>query len=157
MPATGLLAVSWLLIALPLAGAAVLLLGGRRTDRWGHLLGIATVTASFVLAVLCTVELAGTSGRSVGVDLFTFISTGRLDVSAGLLVDPLSMTFALLITGVGALIHVYSVGYMAHDPRGGGSSPTSTSSSRRCCCWCWATASWPSTWAGRASAWRPTC
>ncbi|GAA4305828.1 NADH-quinone oxidoreductase subunit L [Klenkia terrae] len=116
VPATGLLAVSWLLIALPLAGAAVLLLGGRRTDRWGHLLGIATVTASFVLAVLCTVELAGTSGRSVGVDLFTFISTGRLDVSAGLLVDPLSMTFALLITGVGALIHVYSVGYMAHDP-----------------------------------------
>jgi NADH-quinone oxidoreductase subunit L len=116
VPATGLLAASWLLIALPLAGAAVLLLGGKRTDRWGHLLGIATVTASFVLAVLCTVELAGTSGRSVGVDLFTFISTGRLDVSAGLLVDPLSMTFALLITGVGALIHVYSVGYMAHDP-----------------------------------------
>ncbi|SDG03838.1 NADH-quinone oxidoreductase subunit L [Klenkia brasiliensis] len=116
VPATGLLASSWLLIALPLAGAAVLLLGGRRTDRWGHLLAIGTVTAAFVLAVLSTVELAGLDERSVGVDLFTFISTGRLDVGAGLLVDPLSMTFALLITGVGALIHVYSVGYMAHDP-----------------------------------------
>lgn len=116
VPATGLLSVSWLLIALPLAGAAVLLLGGRRTDRWGHLLAIATVTAAFVLAVLSTVELAGLDERSVGVDLFTFISTGELDVGAGLLVDPLSMTFALLITGVGALIHVYSVGYMAHDP-----------------------------------------
>ncbi len=56
------------------------------------------------------------SDKAVDVDLFTFISTGRLDVSAGLLVDPLSVTFALLITGVGALIHVYSVGYMAHDP-----------------------------------------
>ncbi|SCX46671.1 NADH dehydrogenase subunit L [Klenkia marina] len=116
VPATGLLSLSWLLIALPLAGAAVLLLGGRRTDRWGHLLAITTVTASFVLAVLSTVTLAGLDERSVGVDLFTFISTGQLDVSAGLLVDPLSMTFALLITGVGALIHVYSVGYMAHDP-----------------------------------------
>ena len=116
VPATGLLAVSWLLIALPLAGAAVLLLGGRRTDRWGHLLAIATVTAAFGLAVASAVALAGQEGRSVGVDLFTFISTGQLDVSAGLLIDPLSVTFALLITGVGALIHVYSVGYMAHDP-----------------------------------------
>src|ERR687893_58002 len=71
LPAEGLLAASWLLIALPLAGAAVLLLGGRRTDRWGHLLGCATVVAAFVLGVL--------------------------------------------ITGVGSLIHVYSIGYMSHD------------------------------------------
>ena len=114
-PAEGLIAASWLLIALPLAGAAVLLLGGRRTDRWGHLLGTATALASFVLAVLCTLQLAGTDGRSVGVDLFTFISAGDLDVHAGLLFDPLSAAFVLLITGVGSLIHVYSIGYMAHD------------------------------------------
>ena len=50
-------------------------------------------------------------------DLFTFLDTGSLDVSAGLLVDTLSIMFALLITGVGALIHVYSIGYMAHDVR----------------------------------------
>jgi NADH-quinone oxidoreductase subunit L len=50
------------------------------------------------------------------VDLFTFISTGSLDVQAGLLFDPLSAAFVLLITGVGSLIHVYSIGYMAHDP-----------------------------------------
>src|SRR4051795_10608184 len=118
LPATGLLASSWLLIALPLLGAAVLLLGGRRTDRWGHLLGTATVALSFVLGLLCTVQLAGLeeSGRSVGVDLFTFISAGNLDVRAGLLFDPLSAAFVLLITGVGSLIHVYSIGYMAHDP-----------------------------------------
>ena len=117
-PAQGLIAASWLLIALPLAGAAVLLLGGRRTDRWGHLLGTATVVLSFVLGLLCTVQLAGLDegGRSVGVDLFTFISAGNLDVRAGLLFDPLSAAFVLLITGVGSLIHIYSIGYMAHDP-----------------------------------------
>ncbi|MGY1761147.1 NADH-quinone oxidoreductase subunit L [Geodermatophilus sp. SYSU D00779] len=113
-PADGLIAASWLLIALPLAGAAVLLLGGRRTDRWGHLLGTGTVVAAFALGLLCTLQL---DGRRVDVDLFTFVSTGSLDVQAGLLFDPLSAVFVLLITGVGALIHVYSIGYMAHDPR----------------------------------------
>ncbi|MGK5171031.1 NADH-quinone oxidoreductase subunit L [Geodermatophilus sp. CPCC 205761] len=114
VPADGLLVASWLLIALPLAGAAVLLLGGRRTDRWGHLLGTGTVVAAFVLGLLCTFAV---DGRQVDVDLFTFISSGSLDVQAGLLVDPLSVAFVLLITGVGALIHIYSIGYMAHDPR----------------------------------------
>ncbi len=114
VPADGLLSASWLLIALPLAGAAVLLLGGRRTDRWGHLLGTGTVVAAFVLALACTLQL---DERQVAVDLFTFIDSGSLDVRAGLLFDPLSAVFVLLITGVGALIHVYSIGYMAHDPR----------------------------------------
>src|ERR671917_2005229 len=113
-PADGLITSSWLLIALPLAGAAVLLLGGRRTDRWGHLLGTGTVVAAFVLGLLCTLQL---DGRRLDVDLFTFVATGSLDVQAGLLFDPLSAVFVLLITGVGALIHVYSIGYMAHDPR----------------------------------------
>jgi len=116
MPAEGLLAWSWLVIALPLAGAAVLLVGGRRTDRWGHVLGTATVLGSFVLALLAAIQLSGLAHRSVGVDLFTFISAGSLDVRAGLLIDPLSVGFMLLITGVGALIHIYSIGYMAHDP-----------------------------------------
>ena len=117
VPAEGLLSSSWLLIALPLAGAAVLLLGGRRTDRWGHLLGTATVVAAFVIGLLCTIQLAGLEEKSVGIDLYTFISAGDLDVRTGLLFDPLSAAFVLLITGVGSLIHVYSIGYMAHDPR----------------------------------------
>src|SRR3712207_5081772 len=116
LPAEGLLAASLLLIALPLAGAAVLLLGGRRTDRWGHLLGTATVVAAFVLALLCTFALAGVEERTVGVDLFTFIAAWSLDLSAGLLYDPLSAAFVLLITGVVSLIHIYSIGYIAHDP-----------------------------------------
>ena len=115
LPSSGLLSYSWLLIALPLAGAAVLLLGGRRTDRWGHLLGTATVVTAFVLGLLCTFQLAGLAERSVEVELFTFIATGELDVRAGLLYDPLSAIFVLLITGVGSLIHIYSIGYMAHD------------------------------------------
>jgi NADH-quinone oxidoreductase subunit L len=115
--AEGLLSATWLVIALPLLGAAVLLLGGRRTDRWGHLLGTATVVAAFLLALVCTVQLAGLDEPVVDADLFTFVSAGSLEISAGLLVDPLSATFMLLITGVGGLIHVYSIGYMAHDPR----------------------------------------
>jgi NADH-quinone oxidoreductase subunit L len=111
-----MLAASWLLIALPLAGAAVLLLGGRRTDRWGHLLGTATVVAAFLIGLACTIQLAGLDQRSVNLDLFTFVRVGSLDVPAGLLFDPLSAVFVLLITGVGALIHIYSIGYMAHDP-----------------------------------------
>jgi NADH-quinone oxidoreductase subunit L len=55
VPAEGLFAASWLLIALPLAGAAVLLLAGRRADRWGHLLGCATVVAAFVLGLVLTI------------------------------------------------------------------------------------------------------
>ena len=77
MPAEGLLAWSWLLIALPLAGAAVLLLGGRRTDRWGHLLGTATVRRLVRRsALLCGDPARRAGAKSVGVDLFTFISAG---------------------------------------------------------------------------------
>src|SRR3712207_6791535 len=116
LPAAGLLASSWLVIALPLAGAAIPLLGGRRTDRWGHPLGTATVLAAFAPALAYPVQLAGVQERSAEIDLFTFISSGELDVHAGLLYDPLSAVFVLLITGVGSLIHIYSIGYMAHDP-----------------------------------------
>ncbi|MFD0656459.1 NADH-quinone oxidoreductase subunit L [Thermocatellispora tengchongensis] len=103
------------MIALPLLGAAILLLGGRRTDRWGHLLGVVMSLASFAVAVLAFVELLGMSGdqRRREIELFQFIP-GMVDM--GLLIDPLSIAFALLITGVGSLIHIYSIGYMSHDP-----------------------------------------
>jgi NADH-quinone oxidoreductase subunit L len=114
-PATGTLSSMWLLIALPLAGATILLLLGRRADKWGHLLGCATVGASFVLGLTYFFTLRGLENRSVSRELFSFIAVGDLKIDAGLLYDPLSAVFVLLITGVGFLIHVYSIGYMEHD------------------------------------------
>ncbi|GAA0222959.1 NADH-quinone oxidoreductase subunit L [Actinomadura nitritigenes] len=118
MKAEGIQAASWLLIALPLAGAAILLLGGRRTDKWGHLLGVATPVASFAIGVAMLVQMLGydDAARRRTVHLWDFISVGGFKIGMDLLVDPLSISFVLLITGVGSLIHVYSVGYMAEDP-----------------------------------------
>lgn len=109
---------AWLLIALPLASAAVLLIGGRRTDRWGHLLGVATPVASFVLGVVVFAQMLSlpADSRSVSMPLYSWIPAGSFQVDVGLLLDPLSICFVLLITGVGSLIHIYSVAYMAEDP-----------------------------------------
>ncbi len=108
-----------LVLALPAFGAVVLLLGGRRTDRWGHLLGTATVVGSFVCSLWLFVSILGrgTEDRQIALDLWTWFSAGDWTVQLGLLYDPLSALFLLLITGVGSLIHVYSIGYMAHDER----------------------------------------
>jgi len=106
-----------LLIALPLAGAIVLLVGGRLLDRVGHLIGCATVLAAFVLGVAIFFHVQGqpAADQLNTVTVFTWMQSGRLDIDFGLLVDPLSITFVLLITGVGSLIHIYSIGYMSHD------------------------------------------
>ena len=118
--ATGALSTAaWLLIALPLFGAAVLLLGGKRTNRWGHLLGCATVALSFVLALVVFFALKGKAmeSRQAVSTLFSWVPVSGFRADVGILVDPLSTVFMLLITGVGALIHIYSIGYMEHDPR----------------------------------------
>ncbi|MGF7236126.1 MAG: NADH-quinone oxidoreductase subunit L [Frankia sp.] len=116
--ATGVFTATWLLLVLPLAGAAVLLLGGRRTDRTGHLIGTFAAAASFVfgLVLFFTLHGKGSGSREVSSNLFTWLPVNGLQVNVGLLFDPLSSVFVLLITGVGTLIHVYSIGYMAHDP-----------------------------------------
>jgi NADH-quinone oxidoreductase subunit L len=106
-----------LLIALPLAGAIVLLLGGRVLDRIGHLIGCATVIAAFVLGFVVFLNVLGepSTDRVHQVSVFTWIQSGSLNIDLGLFIDPLSLTFVLLITGVGSLIHIYSIGYMSHD------------------------------------------
>ncbi|XRQ06438.1 NADH-quinone oxidoreductase subunit L [Actinomadura welshii] len=118
MKAEGIQAASWLLIALPLAGAAILLIGGRRTDKWGHLLGVAMSVASFAVGVAMFAQMLGYAAeeRRRTVHLWDFVDVGAFKVGMDLLVDPLSISFVLLITGVGSLIHIYSVGYMAEDP-----------------------------------------
>ncbi|RFD26732.1 NADH-quinone oxidoreductase subunit L [Mycobacterium uberis] len=109
---------AWLLVALPLVGPAILLLGGRRTDPWGHWLGCATAVAAFGVGVTLLVDMVGRAGddRVIHQKLFSWIPVGELQVDFGLQVDQLSMCFVLLITGVGSLIHIYSIGYMAEDP-----------------------------------------
>ncbi len=117
--ADGVFSLLWLIIALPALGAAILLLGGRRTDAWGHLLGVATVAGSFALSLLAFLALLGRDAedRSVGQTLYSWIEAGPFTVDLALLYDPLSALFLLLITGVGGIIHVYSIGYMEHDAR----------------------------------------
>ncbi len=108
----------WLLIAIPLASAAILLLLGRRADRWGHWLGVLAIAAAFVIGLMSFLQLRDrpADDRRFTLDLFPFLHVGSFQVDFGLLLDPLSGIFVLLITGVGFLIHVYAVGYMAHDP-----------------------------------------
>ena len=108
----------WLVIALPLAGAAFLLLAGRRSDTWGHLLGCLAALASFAAGVVLFVDMLGrhAEDRLVHEALFSWVPVGGLHVDFGLQLDALSMCFVLLITGVGSLIHIYSIGYMAEDP-----------------------------------------
>jgi len=105
------------LIALPLFGAAILLLAGRRADKWGHLLATAVSASSFGVGLYQLSEMLGrtTAERAVHQKLFTWIDVASFQVDAGLLLDQLSICFVLLITGVGTLIHIYSISYMSHD------------------------------------------
>ena len=133
--AAGSASLAWLLVALPAAGALVLFLAGRRADAWGHILGVFTVVAAFVVGVLIFVQTAGLAAaeRTREQSLYDWISVAGLHVDFGLRLDPLSLTFVLLITGVGSLIHIYSVGYMA--PAHGGDDdhdePSDPSARRR--------------------------
>lgn len=116
--ATGVTSLGWLLVALPLLGAALLLLGGRLTDSFGPLLATALSWASFLVGAAILVAMLGVDPgeRASGIELWDWVPAGPIDVTAGLLIDPLSMAFVMLVTFVGSLIHVYSLGYMAHDP-----------------------------------------
>ena len=116
----GVFSLLWVIIALPALGATViLLLGNTRTSRWAHLLGCATVLGSFAISVVAFVALLGRAeeDRQIGQKVYDWVDAGSFHVDFGLLFDPLSALFLLLITGVGSLIHIYSVGYMAHDVR----------------------------------------
>lgn len=118
IPAEGIFALLWVLIALPAVGAAILLFGGRRTNTWGPYLGILTVVGSAVIGVLMLLALMDQPAeqRTVVQTVYDWVFVGSFQVSFALQLDQLSMVFVLLITIVGALIHIYSLGYMAHDP-----------------------------------------
>ena len=105
------------LIALPLFSSAILLLAGKRSNSWGHVLATTVSASAFTVGVIEFFAMQGRpeESRAVTQKLFTWISVGTFKVDASLLLDQLSICFVLLITGVGTLIHIYSIAYMSHD------------------------------------------
>jgi NADH-quinone oxidoreductase subunit L len=110
---------AYAVVALPLAGFIVNLIFGRRLGEpiagW---VGTAAAAGSFVATLVVWVTMLGrpATGRFSDLHIFTWFPVGGLHVSAGILVDPLSLTMALFVTGVSTAIHLYSVGYMHRDP-----------------------------------------
>ncbi len=105
------------LIALPLFCSGLLLLLGKRADKWGHLLATTVSASAFAIGVVefFAMQDRDVLARPVTQKIFTWISVGDFQVDASLLLDQLSICFVLLITGVGTLIHIYSISYMSHD------------------------------------------
>ena len=106
LPAVGVQRAAWLLLVFPLFGAVVLLLGGRRTNSWGHLLGVAMPVAAFIYAMIAFFQMLSypAAERSRDVHLYSWIAVGAFKVNVGLQLDQLSISFVLLVTGVGLLI-----------------------------------------------------
>ena len=115
--AAGAASLAPLMVLVPLVSAGLLLLLGRAADSWGHWLATAASWASFGIGAAVAAQMLGSdpSSRRSSQTLFTWIPAGDFTVDFGLLVDPLSLTFVILVTFVGSLIHVYAIAYMAHD------------------------------------------
>jgi len=110
---------AYLMALFPLAGFVVLVAAGRRLgDPWAGWVATAAVLGAFVVACVSLAGLLGepTSARHFSADYFSWITVGGLQVKVGILLDPLSMTMCMFVTGVSALIHLYSIGYMRDDP-----------------------------------------
>jgi NADH-quinone oxidoreductase subunit L len=103
----------WLIPAFPLVGALVNMLFGRFTARRAHWIAVPAVAGAFVVA--CAVYARARAG-AFSTTLFSWIVAGDFEASVTALVDPLSAVMLLIVTGVGLLIHIYSVGYMHDDP-----------------------------------------
>ena len=118
---TGQLSLLWLVPALPLLGAFVNLFAGRRLGRAAGWLATALVAGAFAIAAVCVLELVAVPAeeRLYVQHLFDWITVGSFQVGADLRLDALSATMILVVTGVGSLIHLYSVGYMDGDARYG--------------------------------------
>jgi NADH-quinone oxidoreductase subunit L len=115
-----MLSAVWLIPAFPLLGALVLLLFGRKLgEPWAGIFATTMIGGSFAAGVVTFAGLVGEDEehRQFVFRLFDWLPVGNFHVDVGFLVDPLSMTMVLFVTGVGSLIHLYSIGYM-HGDRG---------------------------------------
>jgi NADH-quinone oxidoreductase subunit L len=110
-----------LAIAIPLLAAAVNMLFGARLGRWAGWFATAAMAASFAIALGTLLDLLALPAeeRTQVVTVAEWIRAGAASVALDLRVDPLSITMAMVVTGVGSLIHLYAIGYMEHDPRPG--------------------------------------
>lgn len=117
--ATGLYQWAWLMVVLPLGVSFFLMLLGKAGNAWGHWLATLAALGSFGYAVVLFLDMLALPAdqRAVTLHLYEWIKAGNWEISMGMLIDPLSILFTLLVTGVGSLIHIYSLGYMAHDER----------------------------------------
>src|SRR4051794_615925 len=118
--ARDLLDLVWLVPLLPLAGAAILLLAGKRIgDPKAGWLATTLMALAFVWSIVMLIALLSlpSEQRSNVTNVFTWLQAGNLKVNIGFLADPLSVTWILLVTGVGSLIHLYAIGYMRGDER----------------------------------------
>ena len=110
----------WLIPALPLAGFLLILLFGRVLgEPRAGILATAMTASSFVVVVGVYLDLLSRTAeeRHHVVTLFSWLPVGSLHVDMALLADPLSITMALFVTGIGSLIHLYAIGYMHGDPK----------------------------------------
>jgi len=108
----------WLVPLLPLIGFLTIGLGGKNLSKSiVGTLGSGVILAAFVLSIGIFFELKGQTEKSITIDLFSWITAGKLSIPFSFLIDPLSSLFLLIITGIGFLIHLYSAGYM-HDDEG---------------------------------------
>ena len=108
----------WLVPALPLAGATINAIFSRKLPRWlVSMIACGTVGASFVVSLLAffAMQSLDEAHRVINVSLFTWIPVSDFRIDVAFLLDPLSALMLLVVTGVGFLIHVYSIGYMEHD------------------------------------------
>lgn len=106
----------WLVPLLPLIGFVIIGLFGKQLSKSVvGFIGCGSVFGAFVIAVGIFITLIGQTDKSITIDLFSWITAGKLSIPFSFLVDPLSSLFLLIVTGIGFLIHVYSVGYMSHD------------------------------------------
>ncbi len=115
-----MLEAAWLIPAFPLAGFVLLLAFGRKLgEPLAGWLGTLASAGAFVATVIVYAGLLAEDAehRFFSQRLFTWVDSGSFSVDVGLFVDPLSVTMALFITGVGTLIHLYSIGYMHGDGR----------------------------------------
>jgi len=113
-----MLHLTYLIILLPLVGFGVQLVAGRRLgDPAAGVVATGFIGASFLVSIGVYLALLQVNApvRTYSQDLWTWIPVDRLQVHAGLFVDPLSMTMVLFITGISTLIHLYSIGYMKGD------------------------------------------